>query len=234
MCLADARRRGFDETLVLGDIVGYGADPNAVVARVQELKPGRSCAATTTRSPAASNRLTASTPSRAPQRNGRSRCSSRSTGRGWRRCRRDRWRSTTSSRSATDRRSTKTSTSSTRPTRCAHSKACRGSSASSATPTSPLPFSWLVVNCRRWDRPPQAEAILELRTDVLYLVNPGAVGQPRDGDARAAYAIVDVDAETGGVGAARLPDRRGAGESRGGGAAACAREAAGGGTRSRT
>ena len=39
MCLADARRRGFDETLVLGDIVGYGADPNAVVARVQELKP---------------------------------------------------------------------------------------------------------------------------------------------------------------------------------------------------
>jgi len=27
---------------------------------------------------------------------------------------------------------------------------------------------------------------------VLYLVNPGAVGQPRDGDARAAYAIVDV------------------------------------------
>lgn len=36
------------------------------------------------------------------------------------------------------------------------------------------------------------EARLELRTDVLYLVNPGAVGQPRDGDARAAYAIVDV------------------------------------------
>jgi len=36
------------------------------------------------------------------------------------------------------------------------------------------------------------EARLELRPDVLYLVNPGAVGQPRDGDARAAYAIVDV------------------------------------------
>jgi diadenosine tetraphosphatase ApaH/serine/threonine PP2A family protein phosphatase len=26
-----------------------------------------------------------------------------------------------------------------------------------------------------------------------YLVNPGAVGQPRDGDPRAAYAIVDVE-----------------------------------------
>ena len=37
------------------------------------------------------------------------------------------------------------------------------------------------------------EARLDFRQDVLYLVNPGAVGQPRDGDARAAYAIVDVD-----------------------------------------
>ena len=27
----------------------------------------------------------------------------------------------------------------------------------------------------------------------LYLVNPGSVGQPRDGDPRAAYAIVDVE-----------------------------------------
>jgi diadenosine tetraphosphatase ApaH/serine/threonine PP2A family protein phosphatase len=38
-CLADARARGFDETLVLGDLVGYGGDPNAVVERIQALKP---------------------------------------------------------------------------------------------------------------------------------------------------------------------------------------------------
>ena len=38
-CLADARARLFDRTLLLGDIVGYGADPNAVVARVMELAP---------------------------------------------------------------------------------------------------------------------------------------------------------------------------------------------------
>jgi diadenosine tetraphosphatase ApaH/serine/threonine PP2A family protein phosphatase len=38
-CLADARGRGYDETLVLGDLVGYGPDPNAVVERVQALKP---------------------------------------------------------------------------------------------------------------------------------------------------------------------------------------------------
>ena len=33
---------------------------------------------------------------------------------------------------------------------------------------------------------------ITLRDRFKYLVNPGAVGQPRDGDARAAYAIVDT------------------------------------------
>ena len=33
------RRRGFDRTLVLGDLVGYGADPNAVIERVRALEP---------------------------------------------------------------------------------------------------------------------------------------------------------------------------------------------------
>ena len=37
-CIADARARGFDRTLVLGDLVGYGADPNAVIDRVQGLE----------------------------------------------------------------------------------------------------------------------------------------------------------------------------------------------------
>ena len=38
-CVADARPRRFDQTLVLGDLVGYGGDPNAVVERVQSLEP---------------------------------------------------------------------------------------------------------------------------------------------------------------------------------------------------
>ena len=38
-CLADARSRGYEKTIVLGDIIGYGADPNAVVTRVQALQP---------------------------------------------------------------------------------------------------------------------------------------------------------------------------------------------------
>jgi len=28
---------------------------------------------------------------------------------------------------------------------------------------------------------------------VVYLINPGAVGQPRDGDPRAAYAVFDSE-----------------------------------------
>jgi len=38
-CIADAIPRGFEQTLVLGDLVGYGADPNAVVERIQGLAP---------------------------------------------------------------------------------------------------------------------------------------------------------------------------------------------------
>ena len=41
---------------------------------------------------------------------------------------------------------------------------------------------------------PSAEARVNLVVGSKHLVNPGAVGQPRDGDPRAAYAIVDDDA----------------------------------------
>ncbi|MGQ0737107.1 MAG: metallophosphoesterase family protein [Acidobacteriota bacterium] len=37
--LAAARNLSFDHMLVLGDLVGYGADPNAVVEKVRELAP---------------------------------------------------------------------------------------------------------------------------------------------------------------------------------------------------
>ncbi len=42
---------------------------------------------------------------------------------------------------------------------------------------------------RRATRRIAAAGVLELEGDHFYLVNPGAVGQPRDGDWRAAYAI---------------------------------------------
>lgn len=41
---------------------------------------------------------------------------------------------------------------------------------------------------------PEFEASLD--PAAKYLVNPGSVGQPRDGDSRAAYALVDLDRNT--------------------------------------
>ena len=37
------------------------------------------------------------------------------------------------------------------------------------------------------------EFVTTMHAHSKYLINPGSVGQPRDGDARAAYAIADVD-----------------------------------------
>lgn len=36
------------------------------------------------------------------------------------------------------------------------------------------------------------DRVWELETDLYYMVNPGSVGQPRDGDPRAAYALYDT------------------------------------------
>jgi len=35
------------------------------------------------------------------------------------------------------------------------------------------------------------QTVVTIEDDVRYLINPGSVGQPRDGDARAAYALLD-------------------------------------------
>ena len=64
------------------------------------------------------------------------------------------------------------------------------------------------------------ERVIELEPDILYMVNAGSVGQPRDGDPRAAYAIYnsedgtvflrrvryDVEQTANGITAAGLPD----------------------------
>ncbi len=39
----------------------------------------------------------------------------------------------------------------------------------------------------------ERDSTVVLEHDVVYMINPGAVGQPRDGDPRAAYAIFDSD-----------------------------------------
>ena len=39
----------------------------------------------------------------------------------------------------------------------------------------------------------ECEWVFELESDTSYLINPGSVGQPRDGDPRASYAIFDSE-----------------------------------------
>ena len=41
---------------------------------------------------------------------------------------------------------------------------------------------------------PDREVVVSLQRGVYYLVNVGSIGQPRDGDPRAGYGVLDVDA----------------------------------------
>ncbi len=45
-------------------------------------------------------------------------------------------------------------------------------------------------------RPTESRCALRLETDKRYLLNPGSIGQPRDGDPRAGFAIADLENET--------------------------------------
>lgn len=193
MCLADARRRGFDETLVLGDIVGYGADPNAVVARIREQKP---------RAIVRGNHDKVACGLEQPDGfNAVARAAAEWTfevlepeHRAW-------LASLPKGPLAVDDL-----------VEICHGspidedlyifdetdalRALKGMSRQLCLfghTHFPITFQLAGGELQAMGPTAAAEAILELRTDVLYLVNPGAVGQPRDGDARAAYAIVDVE-----------------------------------------
>lgn len=58
-----------------------------------------------------------------------------------------------------------------------------------------LPMAWLEEDGSIEVVSPSHRSVLELR-GRRALVNPGSVGQPRDGDPRAAFMIVDTDADT--------------------------------------
>ncbi len=57
-------------------------------------------------------------------------------------------------------------------------------------------FRKTLANVEPIPRPPAAldRVMLDLRPGSVYLINPGSVGQPRDGDPRAAFAIYDSGA----------------------------------------
>jgi diadenosine tetraphosphatase ApaH/serine/threonine PP2A family protein phosphatase len=192
VCLADAKRRQFDETLVLGDIVGYGADPNAVIARIQALKPKAIVRG--------NHDKVACGIEQADGFNAVARAAAEWTfdvlepeNREW-------LASLPRGPLAVDDLV----------------EICHGSPMDEdlyifdetdalralKSTSRPLclfghthfPITFQLTGGELQATGPSAapEALLELKDDVLYLVNPGAVGQPRDGDARAAYAIVDV------------------------------------------
>lgn len=57
-------------------------------------------------------------------------------------------------------------------------------------------FAWVrnrVWTVGRPDRPAQNDLVLEFDPDAAYLVNPGSVGQPRDGDPRAGYLLYNPE-----------------------------------------
>jgi diadenosine tetraphosphatase ApaH/serine/threonine PP2A family protein phosphatase len=59
-------------------------------------------------------------------------------------------------------------------------------------------FRWRTGRCERLPRPSDEDSEIELALEegAYYLVNPGSVGQPRDGDPRAAYLIWDDESRT--------------------------------------
>lgn len=89
-----------------------------------------------------------------------------------------------------------------------HEEAARGSFALLETPFllighSHLPLIFEEIATAP-DAPPRVHSVerlnhgslIHLPSNVRLILNPGSVGQPRDGDPRAAYAILDTDAHT--------------------------------------
>jgi predicted phosphodiesterase len=194
-CLSDAHPRGYQQTLILGDLIGYGADPNAVVERVRDLRPAamvrgnhdkvvfgmeqaegfnavaKSAAAWMLEVLTPKNRQWVAGLPQGPY--------------------------------VVDD----------------IVEICHGSpfdedayifgeeDARLALSTSkrplclfghthfPVTFELLNGSFTSIGPAAETEARLDLRQGVKYLVNPGSVGQPRDGDPRAAYAIVDTAAK---------------------------------------
>ena len=195
VCLVDAKTRGYDQTLVLGDLVGYGADPNTAVALVQELKPTAivrgnhdkvACGLEPAEgfNPVAKSAALWTLEALTPDH------------RNW-------LAALPTGPIAVDDLI----------------EICHGSPFDEdayvfdetdalralKTASRPLclfghthyPITYELTGEKLETCGPSVarENRLQLRDDLQYLVNPGAVGQPRDGDPRAAYAVVDVAAK---------------------------------------
>jgi predicted phosphodiesterase len=202
-CLADADARGYDRTLILGDVVGYGSDPNAVISRLQALAP--SALVRGNHDKAACGLDDAEQFNTAARRAATWTADALTEGSlHW-------LRSMPAGPLLVD----------------STIEVCHGSPLDEddyifdeldglrALGASERPLCLFGhTHCPIvYELPGDAvEAVvlrdvqrLELRSGSKFLINPGAVGQPRDGDPRAAYAIVDAGADRCTVELVRVP-----------------------------
>ena len=231
-CLADAQRaRASTRRSCSATSSATAAIPMPSSSGSRRSSRRRSCAATTTRSRAASSRPKGSTPWRRAPRSGRStsltpdhrdwlaRAAGRADRR--RRGRRDLPRLAVRRGRLHLRRARRRPRAEGRRT---------VSSACSATRTIPSPSSCRPTRSTASGRRRRRQMQVQMKDGCKYLINPGSVGQPRDGDPRAAYAIVDTSAADRGAVPDAVRDRRSADQGREGRAARRARAAAGGRT----
>jgi len=191
-CLSDARGRRCDNTICLGDLVGYGADPNAVIERVRALKPVAIVRG--------NHDKVACGIEQADGFNAVARNAAKWTLSVLEPSSREWLAALPEGPAVVDDLI----------------EVCHGSpfdedayifdelDALRALKTStrtlclfghthfPVTFSLTGESLETIGPAVSAEAELRLANGTKYLVNPGSVGQPRDGDARAAYAIVDT------------------------------------------
>jgi len=194
-CLARAVEKGFDRVLVLGDVVGYGADPNAVIDRVIALNPAAIIRG--------NHDKAASGIESADGFNAVARSSAQWTHAALSNEHRAWLSALPQGPLAVDD----------------VIEICHGAPFDEdtyvfdeldavraiRTATRPLclfghthwPVTFSLTNGAIAAQEPSddAESSFVLASDSRYLVNPGSVGQPRDGDPRAAFAIVDTDAK---------------------------------------
>ena len=107
---------------------------------------------------------------------------------------------------------------------------CLDAQAPARVPDRPLPRGAVVRPPPRASRRPASRAAAATELDLdegEWLLNPGSVGQPRDGDPRAAWLMLDIDAWRPRLAARRVRHRRRRGGDPGGAAAGLARRAPG-------
>ena len=192
-----AASKAYDAVLVLGDLVGYGADPNAVVERIRALKPVASVRG--------NHDKVAAGIEDADDFNQMARSAAVWTREALTSTTLDYLRDLPQGPQIVDE----------------HIEICHGSpidedlyvvaelDASRAIAFARRPLclfghTHVALSARmdtervlRIDSPrgrPEFPVVLD--ADATFLVNPGSVGQPRDGDARAAYAIADMEKKT--------------------------------------